>query len=153
MHIRRYISTVVFVGLIVLVGLPMFAGFIFLAFGTNGVSSTGNTYLSQGSLIGVALLEIALAGLLLWFIPKEEVHRFGTKAVIRSSAKFLLVGAAFLVMVTLLSPVIPIIKDRNDWWSIWWSIFIRYFTAIGFVVGGMSLVFSVVSCICFAWEL
>jgi hypothetical protein len=146
--VKKYASSIIFAILMTLLGIPMFAGLINFSFGNEGVSNKGNTYLNQSSLIGVALLEIALAGLLLWFIPKQT-GKFGTKAVMRSSGKLLLVGASCLIIVSLLAPLIPSIKDSGYWWSI----FIRYFSAICFIVGGLSLVASVISCICFAWEL
>jgi hypothetical protein len=148
MRYIKYISFAICLGLFLILVVPMLAGIIETTFGDAGLVNTGQAYLEPANFFQIALLATALGGVMLWFAPRITTGP-GSGRVIRGAGKILLFSACCFVIIGLLSPVIPEIRESTQWWDI----AIRYIAAISFIAGSIGLIFSVCAGVTFIWEL
>jgi len=130
--------------------LPMIAGLISVIFQTGDVNKP-----FQGSIqsfTGLIVLATALGGFILWFVERHPKKELETDSFVRSTklaGMFFLYSALLLSLSMVLSPLLPIIKDATDWYSI----SLKYTTAFAFLGGSVSFIFANILGLIYAWRL
>ena len=146
-NVMRYVFTIIFVGLLAFLALPLIAGMIGVIFGEQGFIETGSSSIDALNILMLTVISVVLGGITLWFAD-QQTSGANIEKMMRLAGKLFLFSALCFAVMALILPLMPELRDSIAWWETG----IRYTTGILFIAGIISFATSLCAGIAFIWE-